>query len=204
MLWQILIPTVESRTKLLCELLDILSPQLDDDVEVLAYRDNREAGVGFKRNYLVSVADADYVSHVDDDDLVPDDFVSTIKPLLDGVDTVNFQIRANGSKYHDFIIYHGLGKTPMWFGDHRDCDIGHIMPMKRELHARGRFAEGWGDDQQWAAQVRMRRSIRTEHLIPRVMYEYRVSDGSLWNGEKPCAERTPDPEYPHVRYVRGD
>jgi hypothetical protein len=203
--WQLLVATVEARTAQLCSLLDALSPQLtphEGEVEVLVYRDNFEASVGSKRDVLVRSATADYVSHVDDDDMIVSDYISTIYPLLDGVDYVSFDLVARGGGHGNLIVSHSLAHIPEWTPERRLVDIGHLMPMKRELHASSPFGDiGWTEDQRWADQLRMNHVLHTEHHIDRVLYEYRVSDGSLWNNPPRDLERTPNPLFPNVRYV---
>lgn len=202
MIWQILIPTVESRTDKLCRLLEVLWPQLGDGVEVLVFRDNMEHGVGYKRNHLIASADADYVSQMDDDDLVVPDFVSTIRPLMDGVDVVSFDLNVNGEpNYRDFLVRHSIRLAPVWHSQGRDRDLGHICPIRRELAAQAKFGEGWGDDDVWVDHLRRLNIVSTEHRIDRRLYEYEVSAGELWNGAEPAPVTTPNPAYPNVRYI---
>lgn len=203
MIWQILIATVEARTTQLCNLLDVLAPQLSDDVQALVYRDNLEALIGTKRDALVDAATGTYVSHLDDDDMIPSHYVATITPLLGEVDYVSYDIAANGGGYDNFVVSHSLRHIPRWRTDGRDVDLGHLMPMRLELHRLGRFGEkSWQEDEHWGNQVRASGRVQTEHHIDRVLYDYRVSNGAL-HGEHRTPEpaTTPNPIYPHVRYL---
>lgn len=63
-------------------------------IEVLAITDNRLRTVGAKRNTLLSMARGDYVSFVDDDDDVRDDYVGRIVPTLGSADVTVFKQEA--------------------------------------------------------------------------------------------------------------
>jgi hypothetical protein len=181
--WQILIATVQPRTEHLRRLLRVLSPQLiPGQVEVLVYRDGFQRTIGFKRNHLIQSSVGEYINFVDDDDLVSDDYVPTILPLLDGVDTVTFDLAVSGGGYGEgrFRVSHSIHHTPGWYDDHRDVQIGHLCPMRRELHLLGRYGENFGDDAAWSSGVLRSNLVRTEHHIDRRLYTYLVSDGSLW------------------------
>jgi len=204
--WQILIATVMSRTSLFTELLESLIPQIEPHagkVEVIAYRDNRQRTIGYKRDALVRAATADYVSHLDDDDIVVDDFVETLLPLMDGVDYVSYDIVADGNGWDNFVVHHKLNCEPRWGNNERWVDIGHLMPMRRELHALGKFSGGWGEDARWSDEIRASGRLKTEHHVDRIMYTYRVSDGELWRARQRFPAQTINPPFPHVRYLRG-
>jgi len=53
------------------------------DIEVLQLADNRRMSVGEKRQALVDIARGRFWSMVDDDDMVAEDYVSTIRAALD-------------------------------------------------------------------------------------------------------------------------
>ncbi len=105
--WSICIPTVPERKSKLHRCLDRLLPQIQaayGDVEILVHSTPLASGmdavtnsIGQKRNTLLASSHADYVSFVDDDDLVREDYVKTILAALNSYsepDVVSFQVMA--------------------------------------------------------------------------------------------------------------
>ena len=204
MKWQILIPTIQHRTEIFTTLMESLAPQLEaanGEVEVLVFRDNLEANIGDKRQRLVDESTAEYINHVDDDDLLADDYVSTLLPLMDGVDTVTYDLLVDAEGLPDgFTVKTSIEFTPYWYGTHKHCDIGHLMPMRREIHSLGSWNGGWEDDLRWRDGVLG--NVKTENRVEKALYTYRVSNGSLWRGDRaPMPEPTPNPEFKYVRYI---
>lgn len=82
MLWSILICGLPERyhtvQPLLYSLLEKQSVARLSDVELLYFMDNRRRSVGAKRNALLDAARGEYVSFIDDDDMVADDYVRRI------------------------------------------------------------------------------------------------------------------------------
>ena len=76
--WDILIATITHRTDMLTGLLEHLERQLVPGVGVLVYRDNREQLYGPKCQRLYNASQADYVSMLDDDDWVSDDYIQAV------------------------------------------------------------------------------------------------------------------------------
>ena len=74
----ILILTVVGRESMLNELLNVINSQKKDDIEILIENDNGKMKLGRKRNNLIDRAIGDYIVFVDDDDMVPDYYVSEI------------------------------------------------------------------------------------------------------------------------------
>ena len=82
MLWSILICGVPERyhlaQPLLYSLLEKQSVARSPDIELLYLMDNRRMSVGAKRNLLLGAARGEYLSFIDDDDMVADDYVKRI------------------------------------------------------------------------------------------------------------------------------
>ena len=72
----ILIPWLVNRD--VKPLLDVLRPQLTDEVEIIIMTDNKQRTLSDKRNDLLNMAQWEYVSFIDDDDMVSDDYVDWI------------------------------------------------------------------------------------------------------------------------------
>ena len=173
MKWEILILTMHERAALLERLLSVLEPQIDDDVELVIQTFNPNSSLGTNREIMRRHSQAEYINFVDDDDMVAEDYVSTIQPLLDGVDQIGFQVQM----YHDGVkrplTYHSL-KYGRWYSDSTGYyrDISHLNPMRRELALQVPMEGGFGEDSRWADRMRAIGIVKTEHYIPRVMYHY--------------------------------
>lgn len=86
MLWSILIAGIPERyhtaQPLLYSLLETQSVARMNDVELLYLLDNRKRSVGAKRNDLLRAARGEYLSFIDDDDMVAENYVSKIHTAI--------------------------------------------------------------------------------------------------------------------------
>lgn len=82
MIWSILIAGIPERyhlvQPLLLSILEHQSVARMPDVELLYLLDNRRRSVGAKRNALLGAATGEYISYIDDDDSVSNDYVQKI------------------------------------------------------------------------------------------------------------------------------
>lgn len=190
--WQILIASVWARTGLLLPLLEHLSAQTAEHqgrVEVLVDRDNGDKPVGVKRTRLLEHATADYVSFVDDDDWVSDDYVHRVTlALTDHPDAVGFRLAYTRDGVPQKPAVHSALFT-QW-AETPDCyqrTINHLNPVRRQLALLGApFQDGFGEDHAYATRIAPR--LRTEVFLDgEPVYEYRYSRaGSLFA----CGNRT--------------
>ena len=174
MTWDILILTMPTRKDYLNRLLKVLRPQVQKypEVAILIRTCNPLMPLGENREFLRCGSLADYISFVDDDDLVASDYVSRIHPLLDGVDQIGFEVEVSvdGIKSPKRDI-HSL-REPGWFDTptHFNRDISHLNPMRRELALLEPMEGGHGEDSRWSS--RMRGKVHTEHYIDAILYYY--------------------------------
>lgn len=212
--WTILIPTLGRREFKLWRLLSGLFPQLDaagGAVTVQALWNNGEYPVSWLRQRLIEHARSAYTSFIDDDDEVPGDYVSSILPLLDGVDFIGFnvQIDRGGERLPRTLIslkYDGWQTTPEVFLR----DITNVNPVRRGVvmaHADFTRHEGAaGEDMTWAAQLRGH--LKTEHYLDRDMYFYHWSMGDSvqspmvlpWPYRQPGYFRRPRISHPYFSW----
>lgn len=183
MKWAILIPTIPARGRLFGELSARIANQIihRSDVICIVHVAEPNPDVAGIRNSLLDQArhaGAEYFSFVDDDDLVSLDYVRSILPLLDGVDTVQFNtayyargifrwIEERGLQYHGVYVDRGR----------RFRDISHLSATRVDLALPFRQAPSDGfephcEDTRWADDMRAARRLQTEHIIPRVLYHY--------------------------------
>ena len=207
--YQVLIATIPHRHEKLCGLLAHLDAQALPGFGALVCRDNLEHTTGQKRQALLDAAQARYVSHVDDDDWVPGDFVARILAALEqDPDYVGFPIRYTEEGLDTVPVEHSL-RHRGWFNYHDRLlrDISHLNPMRRNLAKLGRFdyhgssgrPTAYGEDSYWAQQIRQTRRLRTEAWIGVPMYHYRFSfsDNSKFVKKPlPAQDIPPLPSYP--------
>lgn len=207
--WTILIPTIARRADLFERLLGILLPQLDvhaGDVRVLAYLNHGDPPLGAVRDALVRQADTDYVSFVDDDDMVSSDYVEqVVAALRSRPDHVGFwlDLYRNG----DFIehVRHSIAGPRRWcrVGGVLHRDLTHIDPIRRDIALRGTFVPmrlGRPEDRHWVRQVRP--FVRTEQFVDSTLYCYLyVPEASAWDGRNALdvGERKPV-EHPYFAW----
>lgn len=175
-LWQILIATLSRRQEKFLDLLDTLLPQCEmaGNVHVLACSNNGEEGIGSIRDRLLQAAEGDYVSFIDDDDMVADDFVPMIRPFLETEprpDIIGFNVS------YTYMDRYGPPSVLSIRNEPHDTpgvlyrDITHVQPLKREIAQKGSFAVGWPEDSTWRGQVRP--LVKDEVYIDKELYAYR-------------------------------
>jgi hypothetical protein len=200
MKFQILIATISQRREMLDQLLSLLEPQIAalglrkfEQVDVMISANDSGAEIGVHRERMRQKAEGDYIAFIDDDDLVAPDYVSTILPLLDGIDQIGFNLKYFSGHNEMQPVYHSLAHGN-WTNpingrigvEGAFCrDISHLNPMRRELAMQVPIEGGIGEDCRWAAA--MRGKVKTEHYIDRVMYYY------LWRPGKQDAKDALDP-----------
>lgn len=206
--WTILVPTIPRRDHLFRRLLDVLLPQLDAHegrVRVRAWRNEGSPRLAEIRDQLLAEADTEYVSFVDDDDLVPAYFVKRIVEALDSrPDKVGFKLEYFRDGEFCEVVEHRLERYK-WGRDELGQlyrDLTHLDPIRADLARLGQFARakpGRAEDRIWVKQVRTH--LRTEVHIDEVMYHYYwVPEDSAWNRVGGALGAGPavlaDPEHP--------
>jgi len=189
--WTILIPTLGERSVLFERLTDRLMPQVNRHagrVRVLGYWNNGQPGLPEIRQQLVEAVDTDYLSFIDDDDMVPPDFVHEVMTALESrPDYVGFQVRYYADGQDRGQVDHSL-RHGGWAEERNPYrlirDISHLNPMRSEVAKAADFRvakRGQVEDRPWVAQIRDAGRLRTEVYLPREMYEYRWDRrGSRW------------------------
>jgi glycosyltransferase involved in cell wall biosynthesis len=169
----ILVPTLPSRFEKATGLLRKLSDQAGTDAQVLWLGDNKTLSVGRKRNILLSLASGDYVSFVDDDDDVSDDYVQSIIVAAESnpdciVFDVQYSRRGKPWALWKFSIdYEIQHKERPW-----TSTPTHIMAWRRDLVKDIQFPDAnYAEDTDWSAVACGR--IKTQERIERVLYHYR-------------------------------
>ncbi len=209
--WTILIPTIPQREHLLLRLLDVLLSQLDEHdgrVRVLAWRNHGEPRLAEIRDTMVDDAGSDYVSFIDDDDIVPEYYVAEfVQALASRPDHVGFRMHYSSSPVDFEIVEHSL-RWPKWGRSSEGMlyrDFTHIDPIRTDIARQGRFALARprrAEDRVWVRQIRPR--LSSEVFVDKIMYyyEYRAELSSWQDPPDPGGYYAPRPqvEHPHFRW----
>lgn len=194
-LWSILVPTLGERRPLFERLMAGLLPQLDryaGAVQVIGWFNNGSPSLPEIRQRMVQTAGTEYVSFVDDDDLVTLDYVSEImSALANRPDYVGFQVQCYSNGVPTGVAYHSL-EYPGWrnLTGQYERDISHLNPIRTRHALRADFSltrAGKPEDRAWAEQLRRAKVLQTQVVIPRILYHYLYSTnrtaglGSRWS-----------------------
>lgn len=181
MILSVLICAVPSRMeRLSLPLFRKIEAQCDERTEVLLLLDNKRRTIGAKRNAILSVAKGRFVSFVDDDDDVSDDYVPSIVGAIESSDAdcivfdtlVNIdpafepRVVRSGVELENTQYTHDSGATRKPF---------HTMAYRREIAAQCAFSDcQYGEDAVWAEQAWPK--VKNQARIDRVLYYYRWSE----------------------------
>lgn len=186
--FSILIPSLNRRKKYLDRLMEIITPQLTDEVEVLFNIDDGEKSIGTKRNELIDKAKGDYIAFVDDDDIVEDCYVKEIlKAIQQGPDVVGMHLLYKEDDILKGLTYHSLKYTHWWDEPHNQLNgirnyyrnPNHLNPVRREYALATKFPEiNFAEDKDYS--YRILKYLNTEVYIERPIYEY------LYRSKKEC------------------
>jgi len=179
----ILIPSLESRSQSLNNLLMVLDNQKkrlsisDTEVEILTFIDSGENTIGFKRNKLIERATGEYVCFIDDDD---DISFYYLEELLRGIDKQvdccslkgvitwdggSAEIFEHSKKYEAYVTTTNPIKYER-YPNHLNC-------IKSEIAKQFKFPEiNHGEDTDWATQINNSGLIKDEYYIDKVIYHY--------------------------------
>jgi hypothetical protein len=201
--WDILIASIAHRTDQLDALLDHLKGQLRPGVGVIVYRDNREQLYGPKCQALYDASTADYVSMLDDDDWVADDYIPAVKKAL--------RQKPDYVGYRVLYTEHGVPQQPVihslryngWLNDGQALcrDICHKNPVRRDLAVQARWGGDGGADIVWADQLRG--LVKDEVFIDRELYHYRSTGAYNTSDLPPLEDPPPRPDHDWVTWLEG-
>ena len=177
----ILICSLHKRSGMMRGLVDELRRQINgsEEVEILTHVDGGEISTGNKRNTLVNIARGTYVVHVDDDDEVASDYVSSILEAA--------------KQDSDAIVFNGImttdGLNPKKWYISKDLPYkaeirngqeiylrypNHIVPIKRSIALQVPFGNKYREeDYDFATQLHKRELIKTETKIDKELYTYK-------------------------------
>ena len=196
--WSILIATTGSRVSqffapLVLELdKQVGSLGVSSEVEVLGFYDAKGMTIGEKRNVLLNSSSGEYISFIDDDDIVHPGYISQILEVMNlnpGVDLITFDMERQSVGTPNLICKHSMEVV----GDGHEDSSGawvshpsHIMVWRSEVANKAMFPlKNWREDYDWSREVGHHVSSCVN--IDRVLYWYRMQielaqeKGVSWN-----------------------
>ena len=182
--WEILIATLCFRAPGLGRLFDALLPQVDaveGAVRVTALRNLGERPLAEIRQALLDQADAEYVCFIDDDDMVPDDYVATVLPLLDGVDFIGWRMQVYFDGTPQKPTFHSLQHERWESGNAWYGNVSHLNPVRLELARQASYLTGYPEDIRWSDKIA--KLAKTEHYVgdDKIMYHYYTIEPGNWS-----------------------
>lgn len=174
----ILIPTLPNRENFKRRLLENLWQTGLEDCQVLT--DNREGvSIGEKRNDLLNRATADYITFIDDDDLVAPNYIELVfkaietKPDVVGMNLIMTTDGQNAERsFHTIQCREWFDKPYIFQGKkiYFRCP-NHLNPVKRELALQVGFPKiSMGEDKDYS--YRLLPLLKTEEWIDQPIYFY--------------------------------
>jgi len=202
--WDVMITSIPHRHATLLRLLECLDAQAEPGFGAILYRDDLEASYGYKTQMLTEASGADYVSSVDDDDLLAPDAVRRIMSAIQaGPDYIGFRVRWNRDGVRERKVIHSLHcgewrETP-------EClyrDITQFNPIRRELSLLHTWEGGYEAERRWGNTLRASGQVKTEVLIDDEVYYYeeRTND-TFTSGRTALGTMEPLPSYPWLRQI---
>lgn len=181
MRWSILCPTLAPRRDRFLRLMDVLLPQAEQypgEVEVVALF-NYGQPLQALRQELLNSARGEFVSFVDDDDLVSEDFVAAVLRALQAqpdADYVAFRhAYYQRGRLYPLPVVTGLQYSG-WYNtsDALVRDITCINPVRTELARQAGFERPAGryEDRGYVQALRPRLADRKQAVIEKVLYHY--------------------------------
>jgi hypothetical protein len=201
--WTVLIATLGQRAERFQRVLDQLLPQTesyDGRVTVSALYNHGERKLGDVRQDLIDDATSDYVSFVDDDDILPDYYVAEVVPWLGKVDYVGWRMQCyiDGKKMKP--TFHSL-RYRRWTENHKGYyrDVSHLNPVRTELARKVNYRTiSPPEDFGWAN--RMRPHLKSEGYIDRIMYYYHASSKDTTWRPGSVRQRKRHPARPQINH----
>ena len=147
-----------------------------DDVEILGLFYNKKRTIGSKRQGMVNLAQGQYLTFIDDDDRIADDYIELImKTLYDhpDVDCVVYNVICNINNSFDKLCKYGI---EFEYGDINGGlewrgKPAHTMVYKSSIAKNHLFMDmNRGEDVNWV--VRACKDIVSQVRIDKVLYYY--------------------------------
>lgn len=183
--WSILIPTISSRlSDYTSKLINELETNIESrNIELLVLLDNQKRTIGGKRNSLIHIARGNYISFIDDDDIVSPRYVSEVYEVIQNcsnVDLITFNTISRPFNSDTYVCKYSLEMTPPGLMENGVwCGIpSHLMIWKYELIQDLNFPNtSFGEDYEWMIEANSR--VKTCFNIDKILYSYEMGRTSV-------------------------
>ena len=177
--WSILIPTLEERVEKFNALKELLEEKMkrvcpDIKIEIVSLCDNREMSVGLKRQELIERAKGKYVSFVDDDDLVTDEYFEDAAECIKGKYDMCRLRGTIGIATFTHSLRNSL-EGPAAAGYEFLRPPNHLNIMLKDIANLNKFGDlRYGEDMEWMVRLSQGGFLKSEYASgwSRVHYIY--------------------------------
>jgi len=159
-------------------LFNLISRQIINplEVEIICDIDNKEVSIGAKRQRMLEKALGEYVTMVDDDDLVANDYVEQILIAIESKpDCIGFEIDCSGTAGKRATVsnaWNDWGENIGGFDYVRTPY--HKSPIKTNIARHIGFKDlRYAEDYDFSKRLKQSNLIQQEVYIPKIMYYYR-------------------------------
>ena len=184
--WSVLIPTIPGREEKLRNLITSIQEKVaricpELRLEVCVAFDNRETSVGMKRQQLLTQAKGKYLSFVDDDDHITDEYVEDLKACFDG----GYHVMRLRGRIDPYTFTHSLENTittTMARGEVFLRPPNHLNPMMSDVAKFIHFKDAIrGEDLEWTIRMSKTGFLTSEYTSDdsRIHYIYNIGDRKI-------------------------
>lgn len=170
----ILIPIKETYLPIYERLKSQLQDQITEDCEVLELINDGSKSIGYYRNELLNTAIGKYVCFIDADDTIAHDYIVQVMQGIDkDVDCCSLMgiITTNGM--HPTLFEHSIKYKAYQLTNKYERYPNHLNVIKRNIAIQFEFKDiSFGEDTDWATQIKNSGLIKTEHYIEKPIYFY--------------------------------
>lgn len=183
----IAIPTVNNRLKEFSALhlylnKQIMESHLEECVEIIFERDNKEMSIGQKREKLNGRAKGKFTWQIDDDDTIPENAIYTVNSVIEATDCdfIGFYEEVSGN---GVINLSHISNIHDDWGDNKTVDGERFRYVRTPYFKTPILTEycqkigvsdmRYGEDHDFARRLKASGLIKNEFFIPRIMYNYR-------------------------------
>ena len=177
----VLVLTVADRRESFNTLMSELDAQIRgrDDIETIAFYDNRKRTIGEARNVVLDAAQGEYIVFLDDDDSIRPDYIREImRALGQNPDCVVFDVAWKEQDKVKFLIKYGKDYPLNWDGADKLNPPNQWCVWRTQVARLVRFpALSWAEDKGW--YMNLQPLLKTEVRISRILMDYN------YDGKKP-------------------
>ena len=175
----ILICTLNGRELMLNNLIDAIKNQVDNNInngiEILISKDNGTEKLGHKRNSLLDMANGEYSTFIDDDDMIPNYYIKNIlQAIKNKPDCCSLNGIITTDDKNSKVFRHSI-KYKTWFEDNNEyyrCP-NHWNVVKTSIAKQVRFNDNISFQEDRDYSMRLLEHLKTEEYIEPIMYYFK-------------------------------